>query len=186
MKSEPSVIGSELLEHSRKTKFTAQRGVIEMLFPYIYQASKRMSTRAIRDWLEDKHGIQISAVTIAKALRNAPDYWSRFHAYIDFSACEFAAAHEVKVEEVLFDRKRFEALKKQPVTLWCKNPDDREEKMQRAVSYQISTQVLERDWFGLDDATIAELKPILEAIIALDRKKWEASRAKATGKGTKG
>lgn len=64
-------IGNNLIQHAEKTKVTA-RGLAEELFPYIYVASKRMSTRAISEWLEKEHNVQISFVTIAKMLRKSP------------------------------------------------------------------------------------------------------------------
>lgn len=69
-------IGSGLMKHAEKTPVSA-RGIIEELFPYIYVASKRMSTRAISEWLEKEHNVQLSHVTISKALKNSEEHFER-------------------------------------------------------------------------------------------------------------
>lgn len=53
------------------------------LFPFIYEASKRLSSRAISRWLEQEKGIKISNVTVAKALRNPEKYWEDFAERLD-------------------------------------------------------------------------------------------------------
>ncbi len=71
MSGDMKKVGAGLVEHVAEMPVTA-RGLAEELFPYIYVASKRMSTRAISEWLEKEHNVQISFVTIAKTLRNSP------------------------------------------------------------------------------------------------------------------
>ena len=69
-------IGADLVEHIDKKPFLA-RGMIDELFPYIYVASKRMSSRAISEWLEKEHNVQISHNTIAIALRNSSEHFEQ-------------------------------------------------------------------------------------------------------------
>jgi hypothetical protein len=68
-------IGKELFQHSQQEISTA-RGVLGELFPYIYATSSRMSTRAVSEWLCEKHNLRISHATIARALREAVQHIS--------------------------------------------------------------------------------------------------------------
>jgi hypothetical protein len=71
-----SQIGVELMQHAADTaEFSASRGVVTELFPYIYASSRMMSSRAISRWLQSEHKIKLSAVTIAKALREPDKHW---------------------------------------------------------------------------------------------------------------
>ena len=65
-------IGISLLHHSATVPFSASGGV-DRLFPFIYQASQRMSARAIAAWLSKEHNVQLSFSTIARALREPND-----------------------------------------------------------------------------------------------------------------
>ncbi len=95
-------IGLELLQHSHKAAtFTAQRGLVDELFPYIYGASKRMSTRAISKWLEEAKGVKLSAVTIAKALRDQDRHWATLCDEIEVSARVMAMECKTSVWELL-------------------------------------------------------------------------------------
>src|ERR1700724_4364064 len=98
MKKDLKKIGGELVKDSRRVRFSAARGVVADLFPFIFQASQRMSTRAISDWLNKKHQIYISAATIAKALREQRKYWALFFNTIRISAVCFESAHDVPME----------------------------------------------------------------------------------------
>ncbi len=69
-------IGAGLVEHAECTPITS-RGIIEELFPYIYVASKRMSTRAISEWLEKEQNVQLSHVSIARALKDSSVHFER-------------------------------------------------------------------------------------------------------------
>jgi adenylate cyclase len=162
-------IGGELVRDSRRVRFSAARGVVADLFPFIFQASQRMSTRAISDWLNRKHQIYISAATIAKALRERQKYWAMFFDTIRVSAVSFESAHDVPMEEFLFDREKFERLSKQKPTFYVKDPTDAVQGAGAFFDYQLSHQVLLRDWFELDDATIEMCKEHLSPQIAKHR-----------------
>lgn len=49
--------------------------IIREMFPYIWQASRHLSTRKISVWLKENHNISLSQATISRALRNSPEYW---------------------------------------------------------------------------------------------------------------
>jgi hypothetical protein len=63
-------VGEALLNHAEEVE-SSRRGVADDLFPYIYVAAKKMSTRAISRWLEESQGIKLSAATISKVLRES-------------------------------------------------------------------------------------------------------------------
>jgi len=101
-------IGLELVENSRLAEeFSAQHGLINELFPYVYEASKRMSSRAISRWLESK-GTKLSAATIAKALRNPKLYWEELAEEIEPNS------YDLLVEELLLKPELFLHFKDQP------------------------------------------------------------------------
>ncbi len=93
--SEIQDVGAQLVEHARQDAGFSARGVLGELFPYVQDASQRMSTRAISRWLAETHGIKLSAVSISKALRNPEKYWDE---YLD--AIEPAAIHVENVSDV--------------------------------------------------------------------------------------
>lgn len=102
-------VGAGLVEHARETEFSA-RGVLLDLFPYVYAASKRLSTRAISRWLQEAHGIKLSAVSISKALRNPDPYWEAIADKIERVARAVETVTNVAVESFLWDSDVFQHL----------------------------------------------------------------------------
>src|ERR1700722_17524934 len=91
-------LGEKLVENSLLAEeFSAQRGLINELFPWVYEASKRMSSRAISRWLAEK-GVKLSAATVAKALRNPRLYWQELADEIEPAATIFGNAHDLDVK----------------------------------------------------------------------------------------
>lgn len=62
--------GRELAKYAQMLPEEEVRSRTELLFPYIYEASKKMSVRAISSWLETEKGIKFSAPSVSKLLRN--------------------------------------------------------------------------------------------------------------------
>jgi hypothetical protein len=107
-------LGSELVENSRLAdEFSAQRGLINELFPYVYEASKRMSSRAISRWLAEK-GVKLGPATIAKALRNPEPYWQELADEIEPAARLFSDAHDIALRDVLTNGDAASSLAAQP------------------------------------------------------------------------
>lgn len=79
-------VGQKLVGHSKSTEFTANRGLVVELFPFIFEASERMSARAISRFLEEEQNIKLSAVTITKALNDPKKSWLSFFETIEESA----------------------------------------------------------------------------------------------------
>jgi hypothetical protein len=107
MEDEMQKLGWKLVECSMEDdEFSKQRGLINVLFPYVYEASKRMSSRAISRWLES-NGVKLSAVTIAKALRNPKPFWQELAEEFEPVANVFSNAHNISVYTVLTDENAF-------------------------------------------------------------------------------
>ena len=160
-------VGRELVQDSRRGDFSAARGAVVEMLPYIVQASLRMSTRAISNWLDERHNIYISAATIAKALREPEKYWALFLDRIYGSALAFESAVGVPMEEFLFNRQKFEelvehGLKKRPVSASSATAQIR-----AALNYDKARRTLATDWFSMEDAIISTCKePVLAEIRA--------------------
>jgi len=71
--------GEALVQHAEE-QLRATRGTVGDLFPYIYEAAGRMSTRAIAKFLETEERIALSPSTVLRAVRHADEY---FDAYLD-------------------------------------------------------------------------------------------------------
>lgn len=71
-------VGQKLVGHSKSAEFTANRGLVVELFPFIFEAADRMSARAIGRFLQEEQNIRLSAVTITKAINDPKKYWVSF------------------------------------------------------------------------------------------------------------
>jgi hypothetical protein len=79
-------VGQKLVGHSKSAEFTANRGLVVELFPFIFEASSRMSARSISRFLQEEQNIRLSAVTITKALNDPQKSWLSFFESIESSA----------------------------------------------------------------------------------------------------
>ena len=111
MQDEPEIsdIGAELVGASRDLEKTPGE-LLGELFPYVYDASRRMSTRAISAWLKENHGLQISQPTISRALRNPEKYWQAFAEFIEPAARRVEEEIRATMQSFLFDERVFEHL----------------------------------------------------------------------------
>ena len=97
--------GQKLLAHSKSAEFTANRGLVMELFPFILGAADRMSAKAISEFLEKEQEIKLSSVTINKALKDPAKSWNVFFDQIEPYARIMARADRVPMKEVLFTEK---------------------------------------------------------------------------------
>lgn len=97
-----SKIGSKLVSASKAIDRTPGE-VLQELFPYIYEASRRMSARQIAKWLADEYGIQISQPTISRALRNPEAFDEWFTENIEPTARRIASSLGMPITELLLD-----------------------------------------------------------------------------------
>lgn len=115
-------IGRQLVECAEHSEtFSAQRGIVEELFPYIFEASKRMSLRAISRWLAAEQKIRLSPQAIAKAMRDPGKYWVRALEGIEPSVRVVALAHDVAPSQILNEPNALEYAQARPPTF--SNPD---------------------------------------------------------------
>jgi hypothetical protein len=75
---------------------------LEELYPYVLEASRRMSAREISRWLQEKRGIQISQPTISRVLRTGPG-WDSFDEIIYPVARRVATSLGISLEALLLD-----------------------------------------------------------------------------------
>ena len=135
----------ELLVEDSKIEEVSARGIINELFPFVFEASSRMSSRAISRWLEGK-GVKLSAATIAKALRQPKPYWEELFEKVEPAARTFAEAHGVEVEELLLRQELFQGLRDKPPTLEALSHETASE---RHGEYKDAEQMLEEEWYAL-------------------------------------
>jgi len=64
----------ELLRYASEAEGVVKYGRVSEMFPYIYEASKKLGLRAISRWLAEK-GEPISPATISRALANSEEHW---------------------------------------------------------------------------------------------------------------
>jgi hypothetical protein len=100
-------VGQKLLAHSKAAEFTAKRGLVVELFPFIFGASGRMSSRAISHFLETEHGVKLSSVTINKALKDPAKNWNLFFDMIEPAARIFAEDDGIQIKDMLFKKQIF-------------------------------------------------------------------------------
>lgn len=141
-------IGNEMMQYAEQAEFTAQRGLIDELFPFIYMASKRMSLRAITRWLEENHRIEISVNAVAKAMRNQEEYWARLVEDVEPSARIMADAYEVHPSEVLDSFELFKHLEMKAPAVAAEDPDGIEKELRQLAG---AVGVIRNRWFSLPE-----------------------------------
>ena len=95
-------IGLKLVGHAKATEFTAHRGLVIEMFPFLFEASQRMSARAISRFLLAEQGVKLSAVTITKALNDPKKSWNAFFDTIEPSARDIAGWAKLESLDWLF------------------------------------------------------------------------------------
>jgi hypothetical protein len=145
-------IGERLAKHSQEREISA-RGRITELFPYIYQASKRMSTRAISEFLADNFGLKLSAVGVSRALKEEEKHWQKLAEIMEPPAMIVARAHGVEVWAVLDDEDGFLAMTGHPPKLSRKESHG---------EYEEAVSFLKRRWYTLDDDSRYHCSPYFD------------------------
>jgi hypothetical protein len=140
-----SEIGASLVAHSQDQEISG-RGLVTSLFPYIYTASKRMSTRAISAFLQEQHGVKLSAVTIAKALREPEKHVGEILERVEPAARTVALAHEVSAEAILRDGELFYALQHATPKILAESDDEASHALG---DYEAAVEIVAREWHDL-------------------------------------
>jgi len=149
-----AAIGQDLMSHAKSFAVDGnKRGLVVELFPSIVAASERMSARAISRFLEEKHGIKISVVTISKALKDPKKYWNQFFDLLEPSVVAYEKWENAKREDFLFDDERFK-----PV-----NFPGREVLRKQLLKFEFAQaiNVLRDKWFSIDRDTRMKARPYL-------------------------
>jgi hypothetical protein len=160
--SRTTAIGRALEKFSAEAEFSAQRGVVADLYPYIVTASKRMSARAIARFLEEEHKVKISPVTIAKAIRNPKKYWMFFFDSIEPYARKIEEAHNISMLSLLFQEEVFEMhchTDEHPEHLVAGNAEEFEAAED---DYREAVGVIMEKWFGLSEELRRDAQGYLE------------------------
>ncbi len=131
-----------LVEHVEGGATTPKHGLIASLFPAIYLASRKLSTRAISEWLQETQNVKISPAGISKALRQAEKYWEWYWDLIEPAARTVESAHDVAMESFLFDRQVYEHMSKEEIHFEDEEADR---------NYQEARETLEADWFAFEN-----------------------------------
>jgi hypothetical protein len=135
-------IGERLAKHSQEREISA-RGRITELFPYIYQASKRMSTRAISEFLADDFGLKLSAVGVSRALKEEDKHWRKLAELMEPPAIIVGRALGISWRVLLKERGVFfPATAGEPPTV---NGE------RGLLEYREAVEFLNRRWFSLDE-----------------------------------
>ncbi|NRB76069.1 MAG: hypothetical protein HRU46_17040 [Verrucomicrobiales bacterium] len=94
-------IGAELLQEAA----SRPEDVLPLstqIFPYALIASRKMSLREISSWLDEKHGVSISAMAISRALRSPDTHLARLADHISSIGNYVASATKTKLDDLLF------------------------------------------------------------------------------------
>ncbi len=145
--------GRELVEASRGPDVRPPYGIMDELFPFVFEASERMSIRAICRWLESK-GVSVSPMTVSRALRKPDVYWQKHAGRVEPWALLVARGQDVDPAQLLFDRNCWEAIRQ-------KHPKLRKHAAMGDTidAYRDAVKGLAESWFVLSDATMAECRP---------------------------
>ena len=150
-----AAIGKDLMVHAKTFEIDGnKRGLVAELYPAIFMASERMSARGISRFLKEKHGISLSAVTIAKALNDPKKYWNLFFDTIEPSLVAYEKVEpNERREKYLYDDKAFEKLEF----------PGREKVRKFLLKYEFARAMddLREKWFTIDFAIRLKARPYL-------------------------
>lgn len=96
-------IGAELVEASKRHT-EESLPLSTKLFPYIYVASRRMSLRTISRWLQETHGVALSAAAISRALNSRELHLARLADSIAPPALYVGSLYGFHPHNLLFGR----------------------------------------------------------------------------------
>jgi hypothetical protein len=147
-------IGAELVQAADEWERSPGE-ILTELFPYVFEASKRMSTREISRWLEESHGIKMSQPTVSRALRNPDKYWQTFAESMEPHARIVERAGKLSISQFMQDGSLFQwATQEENLEFAGSNAEeafaDRNE-VGAAINF------LRDHWFCLSDTTRANM-----------------------------
>lgn len=160
-----TTIGRDLVAHSQREEMAAKRGLVVELFPFIYEASSRMSARAISRFLLEQHGVKLSAVTITKALADPQKNWNLYFDNIEPIARAFErGSWHTLMSKFLFDDKKFhEMTKALPIRAFEGHWLDLRALTRIKVEDDEAGNILREKWFSIPQEIRLKARPFLEA-----------------------
>ena len=166
---------------SSKAPFTAARlGVIEQLFPYVWLAAKRMSLRAISNWLETERGVALSASTLSRAMRNKDKYWQVLLDFVDADADEFGDFKNLKATDVLeLSDEEFSCLLDEGFTTQVADADGYISK-EKTQDFHAAGHRLSKNWFSVPAEARAECLQRMRALRVADEASFDAEETANT------
>jgi hypothetical protein len=147
-------VGQKLLAHSKSAEFTARRGLAVELYPFIYGASSRMSAPAISKFLAMEQGVQLSSVTINKAIKDPAKNWNLFFDLIEPAARTFADDSGITMEKLLFQKQYFYTIKNPIIKAAAK--------MLVKDEVAKASSLLRQKWFSIDWEIRLKARPYIE------------------------
>src|ERR1035441_5343658 len=147
-------VGQKLLAHSKSAEFTARRGLAVELYPFIYGASSRMSAPAISKFLAMEQGVQLSSVTINKAIKDPAKNWNLFFDLIEPAARTFADDSGITMEKPLFQKQYFYTIKNPIIKAAAK--------MLVKDEVAKASSLLRQKWFSIDWEIRLKARPYIE------------------------
>ena len=97
-----SAIGADLLSHAQEFGEPNRLPLTTQLFPFLFLASRRMTTREMSAWLETTKGVKLSGPMISKGLQRPELHLRRIAEHVQPLAAYIAAAHGLDAERLLF------------------------------------------------------------------------------------
>jgi hypothetical protein len=157
-------IGEILVQHAQKVKIEEKRGMVVELYPYIYEASSRMSARSISKFLWDKLQTKVSATSIAKAISDPKRYWNHYFDVIEPFAKTFEkGAYHTQMSGFLFDDEKFEEMtKKLPFRAYKGHWLDLKALCRITVADDEAANILRKKWFDIRMEIRLKAKPFIE------------------------
>lgn len=150
-----AALGQSLLAHSKSAEFTARRGLVVELFPFIFGASERMSAKAISEFLAKEKGVKLSAVTINKALKDPAKSWNLFFDMVEDAARLFAQDDGIEMRDMLFKEQIF----------WEKPKSKLVNKIAKAIvpeNIAHAASILRTKWYVIDLEIRKKARPYIE------------------------
>ncbi len=155
-------IGQELIEASENQEQLLPLST--QLFPYLVIASRKMSLRRISSWLQEKHGVSLSAAAISRALNSPETHLERLADSIAPLAQWVATAYGHQPLNLLFN----EVIKDGPIELQMLAHDHQQPHDERDVERWGELHSLVQTWEAIPYDVCVMLKPYLREVLGED------------------
>ena len=160
-KAEFEAVGNSLLEHARDDASTSRHGIVDELFGFIVQASKKMSARAISRFLEEKHGLKISYVTVGRALRQPDKYWNLYYDSIEPHAWVVSESFRKPLKSFISEPEKYQKMLEGKPTYQVDDVKNQSSVFKAEVEFEKAVAVLDDKWFCFDEDILEDARRYL-------------------------